>query len=461
MYQNSQAFVWSCVVSVCTLLSCGQGSGPSTQGNTTTSTSSTSQVFYVSPNGSDSDPGTLSKPWRTISKSASTLVAGDTAIIMDGTYEEPEINVSHSGTQTRPITIRAQHKHQAILSSTSCNMGISVNGSYVTIEDIRVGAPPNGLLCPNTPSRATIRCWQLDDLLLPSELHPSTGNVGCTIRGVRIDYGTTLNLGIKTNQDFTLVENSEIHLGLEAFNNFGTVFRNNVVYSQINGLQGTGIFGKGGVRNLEIYNNIVYVSPGDYGLVAGGASSCCWWDSLTHFEMYNSVVYNNVVVALGGGPEPQAMGLLGAKDSALYNNIVIGGQIFLAQGSQAGFAPQPWPENPIIKNNIITCGGGAATSAFSGWTSTGLDLDYNNFFDCSSDVPPQTHPILAILGDPLFVDPLSNWHLLSGSPSLASGVVLAPFPGFLMPGFVVAELIDVSKNKDGITRPLPWNLGIY
>ena len=82
-------------------------------------------TFYVSPGGNDANPGTVGAPWRTIRKAAGTLVAGDTAILMDGTYTEPEITFNNSGTAALRITLQAQNKHRAILSSTSsCNPNI-------------------------------------------------------------------------------------------------------------------------------------------------------------------------------------------------------------------------------------------------------------------------------------------------------------------------------------------------
>ena len=75
-------------------------------------------TFYVSPTGSDSNPGTELSPWKSIGKAASTLSAGDTAIVVNGIYTEPQIQFTKSGTASQPIVIRAQNKHQAILSST-------------------------------------------------------------------------------------------------------------------------------------------------------------------------------------------------------------------------------------------------------------------------------------------------------------------------------------------------------
>jgi hypothetical protein len=45
-------------------------------------------TYYIATTGSDSNPGTLSQPWRTIGKANSTLQAGDTVYIRAGTYNE-------------------------------------------------------------------------------------------------------------------------------------------------------------------------------------------------------------------------------------------------------------------------------------------------------------------------------------------------------------------------------------
>lgn len=413
-------------------------------------------TFYVSPTGLDSNPGTENAPWKTIGKAAAVLVGGETAIIMDGIYEEPEVIFSHSGSQTQPITIRAQNPRQAILSSTSgCNPAISVDASYITIDGLRFSVSNNNVTCGiYTSANVAVRCWEAT---VPDASSPSTGNVGCTLRNVLIDYSPARALGVKSNQDMTLIENSEIHSGFEAFNNFGTIVRNNTVYTLTNDTpgDGNGIWGKGGVRNFQIYNNTVYVSPGDIGIHIGGNTGCCWFDETTHIEAYNGVVYNNVVIALSGANE-YLMGLTGANDSALYNNVVIGGRLFFARGGDLknGIPPNTYPANPVVKNNIFNCRGGTAAS-LDGYTGS-LDLDYNNFFNCSSNVPTQDHPVI---GDPLFVNDVSvpyDWHLHPGSPALGAGVTLAPFPSF-----IVGESIDVSKNRDGLVRTIPWNLGIY
>ena len=43
-------------------------------------------IYYVAPDGNDSNPGTESLPWRTIQKAANNMVAGDTVFIRAWTY---------------------------------------------------------------------------------------------------------------------------------------------------------------------------------------------------------------------------------------------------------------------------------------------------------------------------------------------------------------------------------------
>ena len=45
-------------------------------------------TYYVSPYGSNTSTGTPSAPWKTITKAANALVAGDTVDILAGNYME-------------------------------------------------------------------------------------------------------------------------------------------------------------------------------------------------------------------------------------------------------------------------------------------------------------------------------------------------------------------------------------
>ena len=56
-------------------------------------------VYYVSPTGIDTDPGTIGQPFQTITKAVSVAVAGDTVYVRGGTYVlTATITLSKSGT---------------------------------------------------------------------------------------------------------------------------------------------------------------------------------------------------------------------------------------------------------------------------------------------------------------------------------------------------------------------------
>ena len=67
------------------------------------SSASLATDYYVSTSGSDSAQGTLSYPFKTISKAAATMVAGDIAYIRGGVYRE-QVNLTKSGVAGSPIS---------------------------------------------------------------------------------------------------------------------------------------------------------------------------------------------------------------------------------------------------------------------------------------------------------------------------------------------------------------------
>ncbi|MFW5708788.1 MAG: choice-of-anchor Q domain-containing protein [Chloroflexota bacterium] len=70
-------------------------------------TAQTGSVYYVSPNGSDTNPGSLTAPWRTIDHALTQLYAGDTLTMRGGTYQTVYEGWAfhHSGSDSQPITL--------------------------------------------------------------------------------------------------------------------------------------------------------------------------------------------------------------------------------------------------------------------------------------------------------------------------------------------------------------------
>jgi hypothetical protein len=86
----------------------------------------------------------------------------------------------------------------------------------------------------------------------------------------------------------------------------------------------------------------------------------------------------------------------------------------------------------------------------NGTYSGTLTMNNNDFNSCSN-APAQAN---AVVGNPMLVNPASDWHLQAGSPAIHTGTAITFY------GYDGAN-IDVSHDKDGVTRSTPWTLGIY
>jgi hypothetical protein len=407
----------------------------------------TGPTYYLSPSGNDANSGSASAPWRTIQKAANTVVAGDTVILMNGTYEEPSISFTRSGTAAKPIVFKAQNKWMAILASMSgCNPGFSINASHIKVKDIRFSVSSRNATCGiYTSANAHIRAWNTN---VATPANPSTGSEGFGADGIKVDLGQRSE-GVKSNQDYTIIENSVFDQSIEIFSVKDSIIRNNVVNQQDQA--GVSILAKGGVRNAQIYGNIVYnkVANGRGIIIGGFSCDLCFFDTSAKIEAYNTVAYNNVVINQSSGGMT-GLDFEGAKDSAFFNNIVINGSISMTVGGHnAGF--QYPTTNPTFKNNIVVCNGGPLTSGYFGWAYSGtLSVDYNQFSNCSSGVA-QTHNVSGTVS---FVNAASDWHLQPGSAGINTGTPIS-FIGY---GGV---MLDLSRDKNGVVRSTPWDLGIY
>lgn len=383
-------------------------------------------TYYVSTGGNDSSTGSAGAPWKTLGKAARTMVAGDTTIVLNGTYVEKEVQFNNSGTAAKPITLQAQNKHQAILSSiSSCNPNISLYGSYVTIDGLSLVINSGNVYCaPNSASGTGVRCWN--------------GGVGCTVRNIKTDdptgpSGKIRSHGIKTNQHNSILEDNELAAGLETLGGDNIIVRRNLI-TCCGGAWGHSIITKGGGKNVLVYQNTVNApTQNGWGILLGGSNAS---DSPQQ-ECFNCIAFNNVIRVSANF---RTMGFQGCKDCTFFNNVAFGG----AMGMNT--APTSSNINNTWKNNILDCQGSNATESLQN-TYT---IDYNLFYNCTG-VPQQAHPVT---GNPLFVNSSSDWHLSTGSPAIRAGTAITA-RGYN------GEVLVANFDWDGKQRTDPWDLGIY
>jgi len=104
--------------------------------------------YYVAPRGSDSNPGTKQKPFRTLQHAADVVKPGDTVIVADGTYSNPSasgtgstlVNATRGGNSGAWVTFRAQNKWGAVLDglSNTTAEGWEFVASYIRVQDFEI-----------------------------------------------------------------------------------------------------------------------------------------------------------------------------------------------------------------------------------------------------------------------------------------------------------------------------------
>ncbi len=81
-----------------------------------------SKVYYVAETGNDSGPGDKEHPFRSISRAATIMEAGDKCIIREGTYRET-INPLNSGEDGKPLTFTSYPGENVCIDGTDIITG--------------------------------------------------------------------------------------------------------------------------------------------------------------------------------------------------------------------------------------------------------------------------------------------------------------------------------------------------
>ena len=92
--------------------------------------------YYVSPDGNDNHPGTLSQPWQTIGKANQELEAGDIVYLREGVYSESIVPVN-SGTPGNYITYSAFPGETVNITGVSRCADLS-NKDYINLTNLNI-----------------------------------------------------------------------------------------------------------------------------------------------------------------------------------------------------------------------------------------------------------------------------------------------------------------------------------
>jgi hypothetical protein len=244
-------------------------------------------TLYVSTNGSDSNAGTSTQPFQTITHAYSLAGPGTTIIVLPGVYTDYTsgwgLHLGSSGTASRPIVLESQVRGAAIIDGKNAsdrNLGIYLDGSYNVVDGFGIRNGPNG----------GISIWGNGNQILNSEIY-SNGNPASTSTdgrdGIYSDEGTSANVYVGNLIYDNGRQGSTLDHGLYLCGQNEMVV-NNVVYG--NAACGLQVAGYTTVSNLRVYNN-VFAWNGTDGIIL--------WQALSGVDIENNILYQNGQYGLG------------------------------------------------------------------------------------------------------------------------------------------------------------------
>jgi hypothetical protein len=354
-------------------------------------------IYYVAQDGSDTNPGTETRPWLTIQKAAETMVAGDTVYVKQGTYSG--FDVSRSGTANNYISYFAYPGNTPVIGQIYFQSGASYN-KFVGFEI--TPASGGGVIMDRN-----------NDHNIISNCHIHDCNPGGS-PGVDLSGGS----------DFNVVEDCKIHDAYYAIHTSGTanrgnIFRRNICYN----LSDDGFNFSPSTKDTQVIGNVIYNVDRDG---SGGADGIHLYDDGT------AIVKGNLVY-LDGASTGGVFWIHGGTNHIIENNTFVGLAGFSA--SFGGLLTFELASNVILRNNIGYSSSGSVGVVYG--ISSSFQDDYNDWYNIDSSKcvyyagewksvsdyqSKDRRGLHSVSKDPKFVD-FNNrdFHLQSDSPCKGAG----------------------------------------
>jgi len=383
-------------------------------------------AFYVSTTGSDSNPGTLSSPWRTIQRAANSVQAGDIVYVRGGVFNE-SVNISVSGSAIAgPITFQSYPGETAIVDGTglvpptSSTQGLIniTNQSYISIQGFEIrnyqtssaSAIPAGIWVSGSGSNIQILNNVVHNIVTTSE---ASGNAF----GIAV-YGTAApasldSVTISGNQVYNLKTGQSESVNVDG-NVTNFVITNNSIHDNDNiGIDVIGFEGvspdpsydyarNGTVAGNTVYNISAINNPGEgnqydaNGIYVDGGSQVVIERNLIHHVdigieiasehrghvtsfviARNNLVYsaNSIGITIGG----YASNVGGTDHCTIVNNTLF--QNDTKNTGSGEFQIQYYATNNVFKNNIVYASSqGLFINNYTNSEPDPADVDYNLYY---------------------------------------------------------------------------------
>ncbi len=389
------------------------------------------ETYYVATTGTDGPGcGTVAAPCRTIQYAADLVSAGDTVLIDPGTYAGG-ITVETTGTETEPITFRADGGTVIINGSA----GNPWNDAFVITEVEYILL--DGLTIQNSGD---------DGVFIAESDHVTVRN--CT-------FANNTNRGIFTGfSDYTTIENCESYGAVEEHgiyisnsSDYPIIRGNHIHDNYANGLHMNGdpsMGGDGIISYALVEDNVIY----DNGTGGGSGINMA---SVSDSIVRNNLLYDNHASGISIYQSHE----VGSQNNRVLNNTIL----MAADGRWAINIPEaysgtPNSHNQVFNNILYNYHPWRGVLFVAPTAQVGFQSDYNVVMDRFSgtddghtitlaewrqDFGFDLHSITTTMPAELFVDlPGDDYHLKPGSPAIDRGILLG----------------DVTDDLEGNPRPM-------
>ena len=293
--------------------------------------------IYVSPTGSDSNPGTQTAPVKTITRADALASAGSTIHVASGTYYVSAPSLSNAGIITRKsgtasarIRFVSDVKWGAKIVVSGTGITWDSRGSYVDIDGFQItGSGRHGLLASG--AYLTFKNNYIHDLTVSGGCNGSGGAAIDTygpVGNVLIDRNVVRNIGYRYIGSCNTIQGIYIA-------NANNVVTNNIV----SGVAMAGIQQWHGATASTIVNNTTFhnkigilLGQGDAGTTTGSANN----------YVANNIVYDNVAYGI------IEMGLMGGNNRYANNLVARSGTSWKVKGYVTGSISS----DPLFKNYL-------------------------------------------------------------------------------------------------------------
>ncbi|WP_262056410.1 sigma-70 family RNA polymerase sigma factor [Streptomyces sp. STR69] len=260
----------------------------------------TTADYYVAPTGDDANPGTLARPFATLTRAVAKARPGQTVALRGGTYRPATtIALTSSGTAGHRITVSNYRDEQPVFDGSdlpATGTLIAQSGGHVTVQGIEiVDSPGNPYVCTSCHDDVLARlgvhgnagtglvlhgAGTRDNLILDSDFYDNheTGSTGGHIDGLVFNDGSGSGNRVRGCR---IYDNSGDGVDLSGFGDAVTVEHSRAFGNGVNrwgiatfsgGGSGFKLGGDAGIRVAHVASNSAAWDNAGFGFTETGSS---------------------------------------------------------------------------------------------------------------------------------------------------------------------------------------------